>query len=394
VQAVLDLHAQPWNLGRWKATGQAEQWVADHHGDWNDEDWRALLDKLRQSEFWPLDPAAIGAHLEVLRRAWHNLKRWQASGLPQQWVEARQGAWNHADWLALVETLRHSEFWPLNLSEVGATLEECKRAYHNLIRWQLSGHARRWVEWRQGQWNDDAWNSLLTALRQSEYWPLDPAAVARLLEGHQREWWNLKRWRESGLARRWMENHNGQWNHGDWLALLASLRGSGFWPIDPAALAQALDETREEWLNLHRWQTSGEPQRWLAAHPDGGNAAALQDLLDWLWQSEYWPLDVRAVQRVMESLDRLERNLHRWQSSEHLTRWLSAHAAGWNHADWLALLEELRQSDYWPLPPDGVAALLEQRKQRSTGGEFSGAGKSGQGPSVMQMPPPLERRAA
>ena len=30
----------------------------------------------------------------------------------------------------------------------------------------------------------------------------------------------LQRWVNSGAARRWVEEHNGEWNHDDWLALL------------------------------------------------------------------------------------------------------------------------------------------------------------------------------
>ncbi len=130
----------------------------------------------------------------------------------------------------------------MDLTMVGQALEELKRSYHALLRWQLSGHPERWVAARQGQWDNAAWQSLLTALRQSEFWPLDPAAVARVLEGYQREWWNLKRWRDAGLARRWVETHAGQWNHDDWLWLLASLRAGGYWPIDPAGLGRVLEE--------------------------------------------------------------------------------------------------------------------------------------------------------
>ena len=41
----------------------------DHrHGQWTHEDWEALLSTLERSEFWPLEPAAIGILLEKLRK--------------------------------------------------------------------------------------------------------------------------------------------------------------------------------------------------------------------------------------------------------------------------------------------------------------------------------------
>jgi uncharacterized Zn-finger protein/ribosomal protein L32 len=58
-----------------------------------------------------------------------NLKRWKDSSHPRTWVEAHKGAWNHADWLSLVEELEQSEYWPLNLDAVGQVLEELEQEY-------------------------------------------------------------------------------------------------------------------------------------------------------------------------------------------------------------------------------------------------------------------------
>jgi hypothetical protein len=306
VRAVMDELSKPWNLERWQQSGQPWQWMVAQNGAWDHEDWLVLTEALRHSEFWPLDLGAVGTVLESLLPRWHNLERWLQSGLPARWVEARQGVWNHADWLGLLETLQRSEFWPLDPATVGQTLEELKRCHHNLIRWQLSGHARRWVDARQGNWGDDAWHSLLAALRQTEFWPMDPAAVARVVETHQREWWSLRRWRDAGLARRWVEVHEGAWNHDDWLRLLASLRATGYWPIDPDALGRLLEETRAEWLSLRRWQASGQPQRWVAERHGTWSESELDSLLESLWQTDYWPLDIRAVQGLLQELARHE----------------------------------------------------------------------------------------
>jgi hypothetical protein len=301
VRALLVEQAKPSNLRRWRESGQPLRWIERHTGAWDHAAWLDLVASLEQSEFWPLDPDAVGALLEELRAPWRNLRRWKQSGQPQRWVESLRGCWNHADWLALVEDLRQSEFWPLELTAVGEMLEEVKQAYRNLQRWQASGHAQRWVELRQGSWDHNAWLALLDALRHSEFWPLEPSAVGRVVEEMRREWWNLRRWRDSGLARRWVEAHQGQWGHGDWLALLASLKSSGFWPGSPAALGQVLEEARDQWHNLRRWQESGQPSHWVLEHAGDWTRDDLDYLLDTLWQSEFWPLDARAVQGVLEA---------------------------------------------------------------------------------------------
>lgn len=56
-----------------------------------------------------------------------NLRRWKESGRPRAWVEAHHGRWDHAQWLALLEELKHSPFWPMQPDAVGAVLEEARR---------------------------------------------------------------------------------------------------------------------------------------------------------------------------------------------------------------------------------------------------------------------------
>lgn len=57
-----------------------------------------------------------------------NLMRWRESGEPRAWVEAHKGQWNHQEWLALLETLQRSSYWPMHPEEVGRVLEEIKAA--------------------------------------------------------------------------------------------------------------------------------------------------------------------------------------------------------------------------------------------------------------------------
>jgi hypothetical protein len=58
-----------------------------------------------------------------------NLRRWRESGQPRLWVEARQGRWDHAAWLGLLDDLKRSAYWPLNPDEVGKVLEETKQEW-------------------------------------------------------------------------------------------------------------------------------------------------------------------------------------------------------------------------------------------------------------------------
>jgi hypothetical protein len=58
-----------------------------------------------------------------------NLRLWRESGEARAWVEARQGRWNHQDWLALLESLRRSRFWPMHPDAIGRALEDLKREW-------------------------------------------------------------------------------------------------------------------------------------------------------------------------------------------------------------------------------------------------------------------------
>jgi hypothetical protein len=276
------------NLRRWKESGQPLLWIDWHRGQWDHDDWLALLDSLHESEFWPLDPGAVGLVLEGLKVRWHNLRRWLASGEPRRWVEERQGQWNHDAWLALLEGLRQSEFWPLDPDAVGLALDRLRRQWHNLRRWLASGEPRRWVEAHGGRWDHDDWVCLLADLEKSEFWPLDPDAVGMALEAAKAQEDNLQRWRESGEPLAWVEAHRGEWGPSEWLFLLDTLRESGFWPLDPASVGRVLEEVRDQWRLLRLSQQGGQDRLWTG--PLFGEWQG-----DWLpppeapWEAGSWP---------------------------------------------------------------------------------------------------------
>jgi upstream activation factor subunit UAF30 len=54
-------------LSLWKSSPEPESWVRKHLAGWNENDWLELLASLRNSKYWPMDQAAMGQHLEMLR---------------------------------------------------------------------------------------------------------------------------------------------------------------------------------------------------------------------------------------------------------------------------------------------------------------------------------------
>ena len=121
---LAELRLEADNVRRFVASGQARAWVEAHKGRWCHNDWLALLSRLRYSEFWPLEPAALGRELERIGIEWRNLQRWQATGEPHRWVRQRRAHWDDSDWSQLVATLRRSRFWPLELADVGQLLDQ------------------------------------------------------------------------------------------------------------------------------------------------------------------------------------------------------------------------------------------------------------------------------
>jgi hypothetical protein len=347
------------NLRRWQQSGGPRRWVEARLGSWDHQAWLALLDELRGSPFWPLHPDAVGRAVEEAREQWQNLRRWERSGQPRQWVAARQGRWGDAEWRALLYELAGSAFWPLDPDAVGDVLEELAREWANARRWHESGTARHWLGSRGGCWDHADWPVLRDALRQAGFWPADPAAVEEVLSRLLREDDNLRRWRESGGARTWVAAHEGHWESADWLALLEELRRSPFAPVDAGAVGRLLEDLKLEWWNLRRWRLSGLARRWVEARAGEwgpGDWLALPDLLR---ASGFWPVDPVALAGVLEEVRQQWQNLRRWERSGQPRRWLNAREGLWDEEDWLALLASLRASEFWPLDPDAVGRLLQ-----------------------------------
>jgi hypothetical protein len=378
------LRAEWQNLRRWEQSGEPRRWVEARGGQWDHDDWLALVRALQRSDLWPLDLEAVGEILERLKARGAKFRRWVESGWPRRWVEQQRGRWGDAEWLVLLEALQRSAYWPLDLEEVRAALEESRLRYWNLRRWEWSGQARAWVEARAGEWNHEDWLALLEDLRQSELWPLDPDAVGELLQEMQQEWRNLRRWQESGQDRKWVEARQGRWGREDWLALLGGLRQSEFWPLNLPAAEKELRRVTAEWWNLRRWRESGQPWLWVKARRGQWGHEDWLALLDNLRQSQFWPLAPAAVGQVLEQVKREYGNLRRWLESGHPRRWVELRQGRWGRSDWLALLRALQQSEFWPLDPAMARAALE---------EITGEGPQPAAPSAEGTGPPPRQAA-
>jgi upstream activation factor subunit UAF30 len=77
------------NFNRWKSSQEPESWVRNHLDGWNQNDWLELLALLHNSQYWPMEEAAIGQHLEMLRA---KLKMAEAKESPKSDVRVAVGS--------------------------------------------------------------------------------------------------------------------------------------------------------------------------------------------------------------------------------------------------------------------------------------------------------------
>lgn len=87
LRAAEEQHSRTQNLLRWERSGFPRKWVDDHHGQWGHSDWLALLESLKRTAFWPMEAEAIGRALEEQKKARH-----QAAALSREHDKPVQGA--------------------------------------------------------------------------------------------------------------------------------------------------------------------------------------------------------------------------------------------------------------------------------------------------------------
>lgn len=84
----------------------------------------------------------------------------------------------------------------------------------------------------------------------------------------------LRKWKESGEPLKWVEDHKGQWNHQDWLGLLAAMKNSQYWPMEPDSVGAVLEEIKREWWKQRQ---QARPAASSPSPPTSTPATARQD---------------------------------------------------------------------------------------------------------------------
>jgi len=69
----------------------------------------------------------------LFRRALNptGIEGWKASGGPKRWVIEHEGTWEHDEWLELLLTLKHTEFWPMREVDIGQALEQARAEWYD-----------------------------------------------------------------------------------------------------------------------------------------------------------------------------------------------------------------------------------------------------------------------
>lgn len=58
-----------------------------------------------------------------------NLARLARTRLPEEFVKEHNGEWNHQDWLHFCSLLEEEGYTPIDLDQVGLLLEKAKKAF-------------------------------------------------------------------------------------------------------------------------------------------------------------------------------------------------------------------------------------------------------------------------
>ena len=70
---------------------------------------------------------------------------------------------------------------------------------------------------------------------------------------------NLTRWQDSGQPHRWVWDSSGAWCHDEFVSLLDTLRAGPYWPLNEDDVLKTLEEARNTYCDLERWNLLGEP---------------------------------------------------------------------------------------------------------------------------------------
>jgi len=88
------------NFERWKESGEPEKQAWRHRkSGWNDEDWRNFLRELGESQYWPMNEAAVRRRIEMLRDEIRRLPNFSSDPTRALLDAARDGKSDVVKWL-------------------------------------------------------------------------------------------------------------------------------------------------------------------------------------------------------------------------------------------------------------------------------------------------------
>ena len=85
----------------------------------------------------------------------------------------------------------------------------------------------------------------------------------------------------------------------------------------------------------------------------------LSDWRELAWQS----FQRRKRCESIASAQKTVVNLGRWLQSGEPRRWVKEHSGAWGDGEWNILLNDLRASEFWPMVPNEIGAVLERLKR-------------------------------
>jgi hypothetical protein len=119
-------------------------------------------------------------------------------------------------------------------------------------------------------------------------------------------------------------------------------------------IMESMDETRRECFRNHRWQNRLVE---ILEHTLG--RGVIKGWRELAWQS----LQRRKRCGAIAEAQKRAANLANWCLSGAPRQWMEDRGGQWNHDDWLGLLDQLSASEFWPMNPDEVGAVLERLKR-------------------------------
>ena len=339
VQALLDKGADASdlsgaNIKRWKLSGEPQAWVSKHLHGWNHNEWIELLARLRKSQYWPMQEAAIGQLIETLRH--------EAMSDRQEAIQAQVAS--NFDTPLLLEAARTGDIAGVQqLLKKGANVNAtAPGGFTSLYLASQKGH-REVVQALLDKGadvnaKDNDGKTALYMASQKGHREVVQALLDKGADVNARDkvGYTALMWASYNGRREVVQvlldkgaDVNARNKDGYTALMWASLNGQ-------SEVVQAL---LDKGADVNARNKDGYTALMLAS----GHREVVQALID----------------KGADSSDLSGANINRWKLSGEPQAWVRKHLHGWNHNDWLELLASLRKSQYWPMDEAAIGQHLE-----------------------------------